>query len=153
MDTVKFNRQAKLLEIIETEDIETQEELSARLRAFGYNTTQATISRDIKELRLVKSPTGRGRYKYALPATEGDPVFSDRFRTIFCESVISYEQAQNIVVLKTMPGVAMAAASALDSMRLPDIVGSLAGDDTAFLVLKDNPKAEAFCRRLQTILA
>jgi transcriptional regulator of arginine metabolism len=143
------------MELIEVEDIETQEELSSRLRSFGYNITQATISRDIKDLRLVKVPYGQGQggYKYALPAVESPSGFSERLRTIFRESVISYEQAQNIVVIKTMPGLAMAAASAIDSMHMPDLVGSLAGDDTAFLVLKENQKAEDFCHRIQSVLA
>lgn len=149
---MKFDRQAKLLEIIESEDIETQEELSKRLSAYGYNTTQATISRDIRELRLVKALTGQGSYKYALPAGESEAGFTGRLRTIFRESVLSFERAQNIVVIKTMPGLANGACSAIDAMHVPDIVGSLAGDDTAFLVLRDNQKAEEFCQRIQLIL-
>lgn len=149
---MKFRRQAKLLEIIEKENIETQEDLSARLRDLGYNNTQATISRDIKDLRLIKVLTNDGVYKYALPRSENDGSFSSRLRTIFRESVTSFDNAQNIVVIKTLPGLANAAGSAVDAMHSNDIVGSLAGDDTLFLVLKDSERAAEFCQRVQGLL-
>lgn len=152
MRTMKFRRQAKLLEIIERENIETQEELSQRLKDFGYSNTQATISRDIKDLRLVKVLTGEGTYKYALPRNESDGSFSSRLRTIFRESVTSFENAQNIVVVKTLPGMANAAGSAVDAMHHGDIVGSLAGDDTLLIILKDSDKALWFCQHIHGLL-
>jgi len=145
---MKNSRQAKVLEIIEQEHIETQKELSGRLRAFGFDSTQATISRDIKELRLVKVPKGNGAYRYAQPAAEGDAVMPGRLLNVFREGVISFKAAQNIVVLKTLSGLAMAAAAAVDAMRLDDIVGSLAGDDTVFLVFENADKAVEFCARM-----
>jgi len=149
---MKNSRQAKLIEIIEQESVETQKELSERLRALGYDSTQATISRDIKELGLIKVPGGDGTYKYALPGAESDNVFSGRLRNVFREGVTSFRAAQNIVVLKTLSGLAMAAAAAVDAMRLDDIVGSLAGDDTVFLVFEDAEKAAAFCTRIKLLL-
>ena len=148
---MKVRRQAKLLEIIENEHIETQKEMAGRLRAFGFDSTQATVSRDIKELRLVKVPDGNGTYKYAQPGAEGDAVFAGRLRT-FRESVTGYRAAQNIVVLKTLAGLAMAAAAAVDAMRFEDIVGSLAGDDTVFLVFEDNGHAAEFCKQIKKLL-
>ncbi|MDR3207772.1 MAG: arginine repressor [Oscillospiraceae bacterium] len=149
---MKVKRQTKLLELIADEDIETQEELSARLRDFGFNNTQATVSRDIKELRLIKVPAGSGRYRYALPAAEKENTLDSRLRTIFRESVLSFENAQNLVVIKTLPGLGMAAAAAVDAMSLPELMGSLAGDDTAFLAFGDAAKARDFCQRTKTML-
>ena len=141
---MKFQRQSRLLEIIERHEIETQEELSERLRALGFQTTQATISRDIKELRICKVLTERGVYKYAVSAGENDMGFTNRLRTIFRESVTTCDCAQNIVVVKTLPGLASAACSALDQMKLPHLVGTIGGDDTAFLLLRDNDAAQEF---------
>ncbi len=149
---MKSKRQTKLVELIENNEVETQEELSALLREHGFGTTQATISRDIKELRLVKVAGKNGAYKYALPGTETTPSFSGRLRTIFRESVKTFEAAQNIVVIKTLPGLASAACSAIDAMSDAAVVGSLAGDDTAFLVLRDNAAAAAFCERIRSIM-
>ena len=145
---MKFQRQSKILEIVQSRDVETQEELSALLKKAGFQTTQATISRDIKELRLVKALSG-DKYKYSVPATGGEAAHSVRLRTIFQEGVSSVEAAQNILVLKTLPGVASAACAALDSMNFTSLVGTLAGDDTALLILKDNAAAE----NLQDIIA
>ena len=149
---MKFQRQSRLLEIIEKHEIETQEELSERLRVLGYQTTQATISRDIKELRLCKVLTQRGTYKYAVSAGESDTVFLTRLRTIFRESVTSCDCAQNIVVIKTLPGLASAACSALDTMKIQHLVGTLAGDDTAFLLLRDNNAALEFQKSIEKMM-
>ena len=138
---MKFKRQSKILEIIQAVDVETQEELSTLLQDSGFKTTQATISRDIKELRLVKALSGE-KYKYTVSSANGEITHSGRLRTIFHEGVISCEAAQNILVLKTLPGLASAACAALDSMNFPSLVGTLAGDDTAMLVLKDNAAAD-----------
>lgn len=149
---MKFQRQSKLIELIERHDIETQEELSDRLRDLGYGTTQATISRDIKELRLIKTPTGHNTYKYAVAPDDSERVYQSRLRSIFREAVVSSERAQNIIVIKTLPGLANAACAALDTMRVESLAGTLAGDDTAFLLLRDNESAEAFLREIEALL-
>ena len=141
---MKNNRQAMILEIISQENIETQEQLLSRLQARGINSTQATISRDIKQMHLIKQPAGQGVYRYAVSDNRNRLNFAEKLRTIFRESITSIAYAQNIVVIKTMPGLASAACSALDNMELPYVVGSLAGDDTAFLLMKDTESAEAF---------
>lgn len=145
---MKRQRQMRILELIGRKEIETQEELSEELSKLGFDITQATVSRDINELRLVKmiSPSGKQRY-----AVSGSMEFSMRMRTIFRESVLSFDQAQNLVVLKTMPGMASAACSAIDAMKLPTLVGSLAGDDTAFLALRDNASALELVKQLENI--
>ena len=149
---MKNNRQALILEIISQENIETQEQLLARLRERGVASTQATISRDIKQLHLIKEPVGRGVYKYAVSGNRTRLNVAEKLRTIFRESITSIESAQNIVVVKTMPGLASAACSALDHMEIAYMVGSLAGDDTALLVMKDAESAAAFCEDIQEML-
>ena len=138
---MKRARQAEILKIIQSVDVETQEQLLDELKRRGFASTQATISRDIKELRLVKEMAGGG-YRYV----------AGRLNNIFRESVTSFDSAQNIVVLKTMPGLASAACSALDSMDIPGMVGSLAGDDTGILIMRDNASAEQFNREVHKLL-
>lgn len=151
---MKFQRQAKILDLIEKQEIETQEELSEQLRLIGYTTTQATVSRDIKELRLIKilSPQ-TGKYKYAVASSEVESSFSTRLRNIFKECVTDINIAQNIVVIKTLPGLGQAAAMAIDAMRNQSVVGSLGGDDTVFIVMKDNDTAENFCSEARNMLS
>ena len=149
---MKNNRQAMILDIISQENIETQEQLLSRLQARGINSTQATISRDIKQMHLIKQPAGQGVYRYAVSDNRNRLNFAEKLRTIFRESITSIAYAQNIVVIKTMPGLASAACSALDNMELPYVVGSLAGDDTAFLLMKDTESAEAFCEEIKEML-
>ena len=149
---MKNNRQSKILEIITSENIETQEQLLARLQDYGISSTQATISRDIKQMHLVKEPIGHGVYKYALSDNRTRLNFAEKLRTIFRESITSIAYAQNIVVLKTMPGLASAACSALDNMDIAYMVGSLAGDDTAFLLMEDTASAAAFCEEIREML-
>ena len=149
---MKNNRQAMILEIISQENIETQEQLLSRLQARGINSTQATISRDIKQMHLIKQPAGQGVYRSAVSDNRNRLNFAEKLRTIFRESITSIAYAQNIVVIKTMPGLASAACSALDNMELPYVVGSLAGDDTAFLLMKDTESAEAFCEEIKEML-
>lgn len=151
---MKFQRQAKILDLIEKQEIETQEELSEQLRLIGYTTTQATVSRDIKELRLIKilSPQ-TGKYKYAVASSEVESSFSTRLRNIFKECVTDINIAQNIVVIKTLPGLGQAAAMAIDAMRNQSVVGSLGGDDTVFIVMKDNEIAETFCAEARAMLS
>ena len=151
---MKFQRQAKILDLIEKQDIETQEELSEQLRLIGYTTTQATVSRDIKELRLIKILSAQtGKYKYAVASTEMESSFSTRLRNIFKECVTDINIAQNIVVIKTLPGLGQAAAMAIDAMRNQAVVGSLGGDDTVFIVMKDNETAQTFCTEARTMLS
>lgn len=149
---MKNDRQNHLLQIITEESIETQEQLLERLRARGIKSTQATISRDIKELHLIKEPAGQGRYRYAVSAHRTKLNFADRLRTIFRESLLSAEYAQNIVVIKTMPGLAQGAASALDGMTIADMVGSLAGDDTVMIVMRDTESAAALVVEIREML-
>lgn len=149
---MKNDRQNHLLQIITEESIETQEQLLERLLARGIKSTQATISRDIKELHLIKEPAGQGRYRYAVSAHRTKLNFADRLRTIFRESLVSADYAQNIVVIKTMPGLAHGAASALDGMTITDMVGSLAGDDTVMIVMRDTESAAAFAAEIKEML-
>ena len=149
---MKSNRQNVILSIIAKQEIETQYHLLEALQQHGIQTTQATLSRDIKELHLVKTLSSSGKYRYAAPAEESKPRYDDRLRKIFRESVTSYTAAQNIVVIKTLPGLASGAAGTLDSMNVPDLVRTLAGDDTVFLVMKSNSAADALCEEIQKML-
>ena len=149
---MKNDRHNHLLQIISEESIETQEQLLERLRARGIKSTQATISRDIKELHLVKEPAGQGRYRYAVSAHRTKLNFADRLRTILRESLLSADYAQNIVVIKTMPGLAQGAASALDGMQIVNMVGSLAGDDTVMIIMRDQESASDFCVEIREML-
>ena len=148
---MKRARQAEILNIIQAVDVETQEQLLDELKARGFSATQATISRDIKELRLVKELSGGG-YHYASYERKGLADSDARLRNIFKEGVTSVDRAQNIVVVRTMPGLASAACSALDSMEIPGMVGSLAGDDTGILIMRDNDAAERFNQEVHKLL-
>lgn len=149
---MKSTRQNVILSIIEKQEIETQNQLMEALAQRGIKSTQATLSRDIKELHLVKTLTSSGKYRYSAPADEEVPGYDDRLRKIFRESVTSYAEAQNIIVIKTLPGLASAACSTLDSMNIESLVGTLAGDDTAFLVMKDAAVAAALCKEIEKML-
>ena len=134
---MKEKRQRAILDIIANHIIETQEQLLAELKERGFRCTQATISRDMKELQLIKELTPTGSYRYAVSIHQNRRDFNDRLRNVFREGVTSVDLAQNIIVLKTMPGLANAAAAALDGMDIEEMVGSLAGDDTALLVMRN----------------
>ncbi len=149
---MKNDRQSMILEIISQENIETQEQLLARLQERGITSTQATISRDIKQMHLIKEPVGQGVYKYAVSGNRSRLNIAEKLRTIFRESITSINYAQNIVVIKTMPGLASAACSALDNMNINYMVGSLAGDDTAFLLMQDTESAAIFCEEIKEML-
>lgn len=149
---MKTSRQARILEIIADRDIETQNQLLDALLAAGVKSTQATVSRDIKELRMVKELSPGGRYRYVAGGREEAADYDDRLKKIFRECVTSHAVAQNIIVIKTLPGLASAACSALDSMEIPSLIGTLAGDDTAFIAMKDNEAAEHFCREIEDML-
>ncbi len=149
---MKNDRRALILEIIAQECIDTQELLQRRLAERGVNCTQATISRDIKNLHLVKEPIGQGRYRYAASSQQGRLNMEDKLRNIFHECVVSVDFAENIVVIKTMSGLANGAAAALDAMEIPGVVGSLAGNDTTFLAMRDRNAAECFCNEILDII-
>ncbi len=149
---MKFQRQSHILKLIDEECIETQKELSDRLKASGFDVTQATVSRDIKELRIVKVLDHDEKYRYTVAASDGMSDFSSRFRNIFRESVVSVDHAGHMVVIKTLSGVANAAAAAIDAMSMPHIVGSLAGDDTIFLVIRDESHATELCDDIRNML-
>lgn len=133
---MKSARQAKILEIVDTEQIETQEELAGRLKDLGFKVTQATISRDIKELRLIKIMGLNGSHHYA-SLKESNSQLNDRIVNVFRESVVSVDHSGNLVVLKTFSGGAMAASVAVDSLEWPEVVGCLAGDDTIFVAIRN----------------
>ena len=148
---MKSQRQAKIMEIISNQNIETQEQLPAVLLQEGYRCTQATISRDIKEMRIVKELTSLGTYRYTTSGGEIGSSFSSRLNTIFRECVVGFDYAQNIIVIRTLPGLAAAAGSAIDAMNLSTVVGSLAGDDTVMIVMRDNNSAAAFCGEIKNL--
>ena len=150
---MKSQRQAKIIEIISNRNVETQEQLLTLLQNEGFRATQATISRDIKELRIVKELTGLGAYRYTVANSEVPSTFSARLNTIFRECVTSFDYAQNIIVVHTLPGLANAAASALDTMNMSVVLGTIAGDDTVFIVMRDNNSAAAFCGEIKGLLA
>lgn len=149
---MKSQRQAKILEIIANKNVETQEQLLSALQAEGFRGTQATISRDIKELRIVKELTSLGTYRYTVSNSDLGNSFSARLNTIFRECVISFDYAQNIIVVRTLPGLASAAGSAIDAMNLSTIVGSLAGDDTVMIVMRDTNAAATLCGEIKALL-
>jgi len=151
--TVKSQRQAKIMEIISNRNVETQEQLLALLQAEGFRGTQATISRDIKELRIVKELTNLGTYRYTTATNEVTGSFSARLNTIFRECVTGFDYAQNIIVIRTLPGLASAAGSAIDAMNMSMVVGSLAGDDTVMVVMRDNNAAAAFCGEIKNLIS
>ncbi len=149
---MKSQRQAKIMEIISTQNVETQEQLLDALREAGFHSTQATISRDIKELRIVKELTSLGTYRYTTTQGEVAGTFSSRMNTIFRECVTGFDYAQNMVVIHTLPGLASAAGSASDAMSMSIILGTIAGDDTVFVVMRDNNAAAAFCGEIKNLL-
>ena len=150
---MKTQRQTKILEIISTQDIETQDQLLKELQNAGFHSTQATISRDIKELRVIKELTTLGTYRYTTASRESAGAFSARLNTIFKESVISYDYAQNIVVIKTLPSLAPAAGRAIDAMNMSVVVGTLAGDDTLLIIMREVQAAIGFCAEIKKLLS
>ena len=149
---MKSQRQAKIMEIIASRNVETQEQLLSLLQEEGFRGTQATISRDIKELRIVKELTSLGTYRYTTAGEEVTGSFSARLNTIFRECVTGYDYAQNLIIIRTLPGLAGAAGSALDSMNLPSVLGCIAGDDTVLVVMRDNNTAAAFCGEIKNLI-
>ncbi len=148
---MKLNRHHKILELIKLYPINTQEELLEKLRAEGYSVTQSTVSRDIKSLRLQKSLSADGKYRYIAPEVKLTEMKSS-FSGILSSSVISAEAAVNLVVVKTYSGMASAACAAIDSMEFSGVIGSLAGDDTIFIACTDNDSASDFVVKLNKFI-
>lgn len=144
---MKKDRHAKIVELIEKYNLETQEELAEKLRQDGYDVTQATVSRDIRELKLTKVQLGDGRQKYAL-LKEHQGEMSDKYTRILQEGMSSVGMAQSLLVIKTVPGMAMAVAAALDAMHLKEIVGTIAGDDTIMLAVRSAEEAETVRKKI-----
>lgn len=147
---MKVKRQSKILELIRENDIETQEMLADLLNKAGFNVTQATVSRDIRELKLTKATMQSGKQKYVATAKESSFV-TERLNRVFRDGVVSIDYAQNIVVIKTLIGMAMAVAAALDSMENSEIMGTIAGDDTIFCVVKNESRAIKLTENLKAI--
>ena len=146
---MKNDRQTAVLQIIEETAVETQEQLMQLLAVRGFACTQATVSRDIKQLHLYKEPCGGGRYRYASSARSTGCDFNDRLQRILRECSLCVDCAQNPVVLKTMPGLASAAGAAFDAMDdLPAMIGCVCGDDTVLVVMRDEASAQSFCEEL-----
>ena len=149
---MKTSRQNVILQIIAENDIETQAQLIKALADRGVSSTQATLSRDIKDLQLVKELGENGKYRYVVSVKSKNTDHEVRLKKIFRESVTSICVAQNLIVLKTLPGLASAACSTLDTMHIENLAGTLAGDDTAFIAMKDNQSAEKFCKMIEAMM-
>lgn len=147
----KYARQSKILELIESNEIETQEELAEHLKRLKIDVTQATVSRDIRELRLVKVLSSSGKYKYA-PINQNTEGTTSRLIKIFKNSIVSVNIAGHMLVIKTLPGAAQVCASAVDSLGLEDIAGSIAGDDTIFVAISDMDRVKEIASTLESLL-
>ena len=147
---MKTRRQSKMLELIKKYDIETQEELSAHLEQEGFQVTQATVSRDIRELKLTKVAMGNGRQKYVALMESGEDL-SEKYTRVFKDGFISMDMAQNILVVKTVSGMAMAVAAAIDALGLHEIVGCIAGDDTIMCAIRSAEDTAGVMNRLRKI--
>ena len=148
---MKTKRQTKMLELIKKHDIETQEELSDYLQKEGYQVTQATVSRDIRELKLTRVAMSNGRQKYAA-LTEANEDLSEKYTRVFRDAFVSMDMAQNILVIKTVSGMAMAVAAAIDAMHLHEIVGCIAGDDTIMCAVRSVDDTIAVMSRLRKLV-
>ena len=149
---MKNHRQNKILELISTQNIETQEQLLKALQDCGFQSTQATVSRDIKELRIIKTLDGVGGYRYCVAHKSESEHFDDRFQIIFRECVTRVDCAQNLIVIKTMPGLAAAAGANIDAQHIPEVVGCLSGDDTTLVIMRDLESAAKFSSEIRKML-
>lgn len=150
---MKALRHARIKEIIENQAVETQEDLAEALRRRGIEITQATVSRDIKELMLIKVPTGDGRYRYAFPPEQNIAFSQSRLERSFQDSVVGLDYSLNLIVLKTLPGMAQALAYAIDSVRWQEILGTVAGDDTICVIVKPPEAVTAVMAKFQALLS
>ena len=148
---MRYNRQNKIIELISANEVETQEKLAELLKDSGFEATQATVSRDIKELQLIKTPASSGKYKYTLPEYNTRRA-TDRFVKIFKDTILTATNSGNIIVVKTLTGCANAACEAIDSLEFPHILGTLAGDNTVFIVCDDAENAPALAVRFEELL-
>ena len=148
---MKKSRHEKIVELIEEYQIETQEELADRLREAGFAVTQATVSRDIRELKLSKVPSGSGKQKYAI-IRSSDAHLADKYIRVLKDGFVSMDNAQNILVVRTVAGMAMAVAAALDAMKLKEIVGSIAGDDTIMVAVRTTEETKEVMKKIREIL-
>lgn len=148
---MKTRRQAKILELIQRNDVETQEELSAYLVREGFQVTQATVSRDIRELKLTKIAMDNGKQKYAV-ITDADSGLMEKYARVLREGFISMDLAKNIVVIKTVSGMAGAVCAAIDAMKFQEMVGSIAGDDTIICIIRDDEEAVKIMKKLRKIV-
>ncbi|MCH5188352.1 MAG: arginine repressor [Oscillospiraceae bacterium] len=148
---MRIKRQNAILRLIVEKNIETQQELTDELCRMGFDVTQATVSRDIKELRIVKRLNETGRYVYAQSGINSDADLAERFKIIFEKSVVSIEYAVNNIVVKTLSGMAQAAGAALDAMDFPEVVGTIAGDDTIIMVVRSEESARRLVYRLRSM--
>ncbi|NDO46103.1 arginine repressor [Clostridium sp. MD294] len=148
---MKVARHTKILELIDSYDIETQDELAKRLQEAGFTVTQATVSRDIREMRLTKIATAKGKQKYSVSSGTNSEI-AERSVRVFKEAVIKMDYAQNTLVIKTLAGMGNAVGAALDSMQENDIVGTLAGDDTVFCLFKTQQQATTIMEKLYRII-
>lgn len=149
---MKNHRQHKILELITEKNIETQEQLLKELHNSGFKSTQATVSRDIKELRIIKTLDGFGGYRYCVAQKAESEHFDDRFRVIFRECVTKVDCAQNLIVIKTMPGLAAAAGANIDALHMSEVVGCLSGDDTTLIIMRDAESAIEFSTEIRRML-
>lgn len=148
---MKTNRQSKIIEIIQKNEVETQDELSALLEKDGFRVTQATVSRDIRELKLTKIPTASGRQKYAV-ITDAPENLSKKYERVLKEGFLSMDMAQNILVIKTVSGMASAVCAAIDAMKMREIVGSIAGDDTIMCAIRTVDDTYAVMKKIRRIV-
>lgn len=149
---MKSKRHAKILDIIANFDIETQEELLDKLKESNFNVTQATVSRDIKELQLVKVQVDDGGYRYSVSPAYEPADMSFKFHSVFKESVVSIDYTDNLVVIKCFVGMANAACAALDSIQWKGVVGTIAGDDTILCIMRDKSQALPFVKQLKKLI-
>ena len=150
---MKLARHEKIIELIKEYDIDTQEELAARLNEAGFKVTQATVSRDIRALKMTKVAGRNGKSRYAILEEHTPDLLSDKYARVLKEAVVSMNIGQNIIVVKTISGMAMAAGAALDSMKWPEILGCIAGDDTIICVVKTSEQAPGVVQKLSGILS
>ena len=148
---MKTNRQSKIIEIIQKNEVETQDELSALLEKDGFRVTQATVSRDIRELKLTKIPTASGRQKYAV-ITDAPENLSKKYERVLREGFLSMDMAQNILVIKTVSGMASAVCAAIDAMKMREIVGCIAGDDTIMCAIRTVDDTYAVMKKIRRIV-
>lgn len=148
---MKKIRHRKIVEIIEKYDVETQEELASYLKDAGFSVTQATVSRDIRELKLSKVPTGSGKQKYVV-LKQDDSHMGDKYIRVLRDGFVSMDMAQNILVVKTVSGMAMAVAAAVDALKFPEVVGCIAGDDTIMMAVRTVEETQILMEKIHVMI-